>query len=398
MSSKQKQNNSTSMNKNWVHPPNALTQGHVIYNVKFLGQTEVDQPKGADVVKEAIRKLKFSRHIKKAEGNKPRKLELTISAEGLGLQEPKTKERLHTYALHRISYCADDKTDKKICAFIAKEQTTNKHLCFVLDSDKCAEEITLTVGQAFDLAYRKFLDTSGRDMEMKKQFIILQKRLQEVETENTKLRKRVAELEALTGQKSTLSNANSSTPSTTDTNPPAANPPPPPAAQPQVTLQQQAEQHVVQQPQPVQSDSLFEMEPFSPTGAGTHNGFQVTSKSNTALPLSSPPGPVAPALAPPPPVPARPRPQAAVSSTPPPVQPAPQPKPPTQKIDPFGSAPFGATSSIESTNPFQMGTDYDKAINNLDRQMAEIKEGFGSGLTMGNDDFSLADLDPLNQK
>jgi len=32
-----------------------------------------------------------------------------------------------------------------------------------------AEEITLTIGQAFDLAYRRFLDTQGKDADTKKQ-------------------------------------------------------------------------------------------------------------------------------------------------------------------------------------------------------------------------------------
>lgn len=40
-----------------------------------------------------------------------------------------------------------------------------------------AEDITLTIGEAFDLAYRKFLDTSGKDLEAKKQLMILQKKV-----------------------------------------------------------------------------------------------------------------------------------------------------------------------------------------------------------------------------
>lgn len=40
-----------------------------------------------------------------------------------------------------------------------------------------AEEITLTIGQAFDLAYKKFLETSGKDMDAKKQFLLLQKKV-----------------------------------------------------------------------------------------------------------------------------------------------------------------------------------------------------------------------------
>ncbi|KAB0380073.1 hypothetical protein FD755_007857, partial [Muntiacus reevesi] len=39
-----------------------------------------------------------------------------------------------------------------------------------------AEEITLTIGQAFDLAYRKFLESGGKDVETRKQIAGLQKR------------------------------------------------------------------------------------------------------------------------------------------------------------------------------------------------------------------------------
>lgn len=91
-------------------------------------------------------------------------------------QEPRTNNILHQFPLHRISYCADDKEAKKYFSFIAKGDTvtpngdatptpvpapvpaTNgsaeQHECFVFVSNKLASEITLTIGQAFDLAYR----------------------------------------------------------------------------------------------------------------------------------------------------------------------------------------------------------------------------------------------------
>lgn len=40
-----------------------------------------------------------------------------------------------------------------------------------------AEEITLTIGQAFDLAYKKFLESGGKDVETRKQIGGLQKRV-----------------------------------------------------------------------------------------------------------------------------------------------------------------------------------------------------------------------------
>jgi len=146
--------------KNWIHPADSLVKGHIAYLVKFLGSTEVEKPKGIEVVKEGIRKLKFSQQIKKAEGTKTPKVELTVSVDGVAIQDPKTKKVQHQYALHRISYCADDKAEKRFFSFIAKEEEDEKHTCFVFVSDKLAEEITLTIGQAFDLAYKKFLSGS----------------------------------------------------------------------------------------------------------------------------------------------------------------------------------------------------------------------------------------------
>ncbi|XP_070588022.1 PTB domain-containing engulfment adapter protein 1 isoform X5 [Erythrolamprus reginae] len=162
---------------------------------KFLGSTEVEQPKGTEVVRDAVRKLKFARHIKKSEGQKTPKVELQISIYGVKILDPKTKEVQHNCQLHRISFCADDKTDKRIFTFICKDSESNKHLCYVFDSEKCAEEITLTIGQAFDLAYRKFLESGGKDVETRKQIAGLQKRINELETENLELKNKVQDFE-----------------------------------------------------------------------------------------------------------------------------------------------------------------------------------------------------------
>lgn len=187
-------NSRSTTNKSWIHPPEALQQGHVAYLVKFLGSIEVDQAKGIDVVKDGIRKLKFNQQLKKAEGSKTPKVEVTISIDGLAIQDQKTKQIFHQYPLHRISYCANDKSDKKFFSFIAKEENGDKHMCFVFASDKLAEDITLTIGEAFDLAYRKFLDSSGKDLEAKKQLMILQKKVQELEKENAMLKQKIEDI------------------------------------------------------------------------------------------------------------------------------------------------------------------------------------------------------------
>lgn len=63
-----------------------------------------------------------------------------------------------------------------------------------------AEEITLTIGQAFELAYRRFLETSGKDLAVQQRLVALQGRSRQLEAENTELRRRLHDLAALTPQ------------------------------------------------------------------------------------------------------------------------------------------------------------------------------------------------------
>ncbi|XP_063700529.1 PTB domain-containing adapter protein ced-6 isoform X2 [Culicoides brevitarsis] len=243
-----KQNNSSSSNKepkengggvvengkqgsngrNWLHQPDALTNGHVAYLVKYLGNTPVDQPKGIEVVKEAIRKLQFTQQIKKAENGsnyKTKKVEITVSIDGVAIQEPRSNNILHQFPLHKISYCADEKGAKKFFSFIAKTGTgpssafpngeilsssssnsngiqngtsngsTNGtaeegHECFVFISNKLASDITLTIGQAFDLAYKRYVNDNGKTAEVTK----LQQQNRQLENTVTAYRQRLKEL------------------------------------------------------------------------------------------------------------------------------------------------------------------------------------------------------------
>jgi hypothetical protein len=116
-------------------------------------------------------------------------VELTVSVDGVAIQESKSKKILHQYPLHRISYCADDKAEKRFFSFIAKEADSDKHTCFVFVSDKLAEEITLTIGQAFDLAYKRFLSGKAAESESEK--------IARLERENCELRQRLKDIGSL---------------------------------------------------------------------------------------------------------------------------------------------------------------------------------------------------------
>lgn len=186
--------NASEKSKKWVHPADSLVNGRVTYIIKFLGMAEVPEPRGMPMVKMALKKLSFTRHIKRTEGTKPPKVELGINIHSVSLSDAKTKEALHNIALHRVSYCAEDKGDKRLFAFIAKLDD-NKHYCFGLDSLHQANDITVTIGQAFDLAYEKFLKENPPTKSTQK-LTDMSKRIEELESENNKLRKRIAELEA----------------------------------------------------------------------------------------------------------------------------------------------------------------------------------------------------------
>ncbi len=67
-------------------------------------------------------------------------------------------------------------------------------------SDKLAEEITLTIGQAFELAYKRFIETSGRDIEVRKQLMSLQKKIANLEHENCELKTRLKDVANIKGQ------------------------------------------------------------------------------------------------------------------------------------------------------------------------------------------------------
>lgn len=344
--------------RKWIHPPDALQKGHVAYLVKYLGFTEVDQAKGIEVVKEAIRKLKFNQQLKQSEGAKVPKVELTISVDGVAVQDPKTKRISHQHPLHRISYCADDKADKKSFSFIAKEADGERHSCYVFSSEKLAEEITLTIGQAFDLAYRKFLETSGRDLEMKKQFMILQKRVQELEKENQELQQRLRELD---GNKTPAEDHRRKNGTTNGTSPGVFLEPLPPPVPPR---------------KPEQTSSSLDLIDITLPAVGTKLENLAVDDLDDFDPR------------------------------------APTPPPPSLKNgcvngsagrDAFGAEPFSPEKTEE--DPFGMGgfepsglgaRELENAIGIIDRKLNEMRDGFSRGISFGKDDFSLEALDPLN--
>uniref|UniRef100_A0A7E4UV17 PID domain-containing protein n=1 Tax=Panagrellus redivivus TaxID=6233 RepID=A0A7E4UV17_PANRE len=172
----------------WIHPPDSLIRGRVEYGVRMLGQTEVAESKGVHVVRDAIHAIRFqmqvSRSLESSADCKPKKVEIQINVESVTVVDYKSKMILHRHPLHKISFCADDKQDKRVFSYIASNDQ-NKHICYLFLSDKLAEQITLTIGEAFDLAFQRYIDKNSKPTAG----------LTPVE-EASKLRERVAELES----------------------------------------------------------------------------------------------------------------------------------------------------------------------------------------------------------
>uniref|UniRef100_A0A915CS56 PID domain-containing protein n=1 Tax=Ditylenchus dipsaci TaxID=166011 RepID=A0A915CS56_9BILA len=188
--------NGSTPTKHWIHPPDVLLNGRVEYSVKMLGKTEVAEPKGTHVVKGRFFVSRFHLQVNKGvtghSGSKLRKVDIQISVNGLNVLDSKSRAVLFKHPLHRISFCADDKQDKRVFSYIAKTDAM-KHECFVFLSDKMAEKITLTIGEAFDLAYEKFIKKNGsrKELEDQKQIILLRKKVAELELENGKLKQQL---------------------------------------------------------------------------------------------------------------------------------------------------------------------------------------------------------------
>ncbi|TGZ50278.1 PTB domain-containing engulfment adapter protein 1 [Temnothorax longispinosus] len=430
--------------RNWIHPPDALQKGHIAYLVKYLGSTEVDQPKGIEVVKEAICKLKFNQQLKKSEGTKTPKVELTISIDGVAIQEPKTKTTpkriMHQYPLHRISYCADDKGEKKFFSFIAKEEDAERHTCFVFVSDKLAEEITLTIGQAFDLAYRRFLETSGKDLETQRRCMVLQQKIKRLEHENNVYRQRLQDVAVIKGSADVSAylsqhnipdilhvpgaptdspqvNGTISQPllNMSDSNGNTSNgPQQPPPVPPRSFEKSFDDDFMGNEPAPMPSVGTklegllmdeFE-EDFNPRAYETATNGLANHQSNNNPLLNGQISSGSIFFS-----------QSNGTTSPPPLL-APPPKTKDSrrqngiKEDLFGSIPFNPTPTLNMKNefkdPFEMGEfgastmtsnpsqqELENAIGLLDKKLLEMKDGFSRGLCIGTDDFSLESLDPL---
>ncbi|XP_043997908.1 low density lipoprotein receptor adapter protein 1b isoform X1 [Gambusia affinis] len=148
--------------ENWTDTRETLVEG-MVFHLKYLGVTMVEQPKGEELSAAAVKRIVATA---KASGKKLQKVTLTVSPRGIILYDSASNQLIENISIYRISYCTADKMHDKVFAYIAQSQHNETLEChaFLCSKRKMAQAVTLTVAQAFRVAF-EFWQSSKEDKE-----------------------------------------------------------------------------------------------------------------------------------------------------------------------------------------------------------------------------------------
>ncbi|XP_078186903.1 low density lipoprotein receptor adapter protein 1 isoform X6 [Callithrix jacchus] len=148
--------------ENWTDTRETLLEG-MLFSLKYLGMTLVEQPKGEELSAAAIKRIVATA---KASGKKLQKVTLKVSPRGIILTDNLTNQLIENVSIYRISYCTADKIHDKVFAYIAQSQHNESLEChaFLCTKRKMAQAVTLTVAQAFKVAF-EFWQVSKEEKE-----------------------------------------------------------------------------------------------------------------------------------------------------------------------------------------------------------------------------------------
>ncbi|KAM5322210.1 low density lipoprotein receptor adapter protein 1 [Glossophaga mutica] len=148
--------------ENWTDTRETLLEG-MIFSLKYLGMTLVEQPKGEEMSAAAVKRIVATA---KASGKKLQKVTLKVSPRGIILTDSITNQLIENVSIYRISYCTADKMHGKVFAYIAQSQHSENLEChaFLCTKRKVAQAVTLTVAQAFKVAF-EFWQVSKEEKE-----------------------------------------------------------------------------------------------------------------------------------------------------------------------------------------------------------------------------------------
>ncbi|XP_008308345.1 C-Jun-amino-terminal kinase-interacting protein 1 isoform X2 [Cynoglossus semilaevis] len=136
------------------------------YNLKFLGSVQVPFHKGNDVLCAAMQKIATNRKMT-VKYNPPSSCILEISVKGikLAVQEDYytcdgSNECSHFFQLKNVSFCGYHPKNSKYFGFITKHPADQRFACHVFVSENSTKPLAESVGKAFQLYYKEFVEFS----------------------------------------------------------------------------------------------------------------------------------------------------------------------------------------------------------------------------------------------
>ncbi|XP_064552810.1 ankyrin repeat and SAM domain-containing protein 1A [Drosophila montana] len=139
----------------WRHSAQTLLDEHIKYEVQYLGSTVVKELRGTESTKKSILKLKSPSAQTNEEVHKQgAQLSLAICHRGVDFIDVATKRVICEHEIQNINCACQDSEDMRHFAYITKEQDVHYCHVFLVQSTDLANEIILTLGQAFEVAYQ----------------------------------------------------------------------------------------------------------------------------------------------------------------------------------------------------------------------------------------------------
>ncbi|XP_034112276.1 ankyrin repeat and sterile alpha motif domain-containing protein 1B isoform X2 [Drosophila albomicans] len=164
----------------WCHSPYTLVYGEIRYSVFYLGSTVIRHLQGTISARKSIQKLKIDENLKPGSSvsditllencttstkylkaaNLQTRLKVDIAASCLGVKfiDHDSKTAICSHDIENINCVCQDAEDMRYFAYITKEQDLHYCHVFMVDNLELANEIILTLGQAFEVAYQLALN------------------------------------------------------------------------------------------------------------------------------------------------------------------------------------------------------------------------------------------------
>ncbi|KAM4603094.1 C-Jun-amino-terminal kinase-interacting protein 1 [Polymixia lowei] len=136
------------------------------YRLKFLGSVQVPYHKGNDVLCAAMQKIATNRRMT-VQYNPPSSCILEINVKGIKLMVQddyyacdRSNECSHFFQLKNISFCGYHPKNSKYFGFITKHPADQRFACHVFVSENSTKPLAESVGKAFQLYYKEFVEVS----------------------------------------------------------------------------------------------------------------------------------------------------------------------------------------------------------------------------------------------